>query len=304
MISDWGVPLTKGRHEGLIDFATFERIQARLKEGARVPVRVDVSADFPLRGAIACACCGRPFTASWCRSKTGERHPYYLCFTKGCERRNKHIRRDLVEGQFVAMLDTLTPAPKLFTLAHAMFKDAWTQRMAQAKAVAKTYERETAKVEAQIEGLLDRIVDATSQSVVTAYEKRIHSLERSKVALEEKRARSTQRHGTFEELFELAFGFLSSPSKIWNLGRIECQKLVLKLAFCDRLEYAPETGFRTPKTSLPFNMLGSVSPNKCEMAERQGFEPWVGANRQRFSRPPHSTTLPPLRVRDRREAGI
>ena len=35
------------------------------------------------------------------------------------------------------------------------------------------------------------------------------------------------------------------------------------------------------------------------MAERQGFEPWVGANRQRFSRPPHSTTLPPLRGRDR-----
>ena len=33
------------------------------------------------------------------------------------------------------------------------------------------------------------------------------------------------------------------------------------------------------------------------MAERQGFEPWVGANRQRFSRPPHSTTLPPLRER-------
>ena len=32
------------------------------------------------------------------------------------------------------------------------------------------------------------------------------------------------------------------------------------------------------------------------VAERQGFEPWVGANRQRFSRPPHSTTLPPLRV--------
>ena len=38
---------------------------------------------------------------------------------------------------------------------------------------------------------------------------------------------------------------------------------------------------------------------KAYMAERQGFEPWVGANRQRFSRPPHSTTLPPLRGRDR-----
>ena len=32
------------------------------------------------------------------------------------------------------------------------------------------------------------------------------------------------------------------------------------------------------------------------MAEREGFEPPVRANGQRFSRPPHSTTLPPLRT--------
>ena len=32
------------------------------------------------------------------------------------------------------------------------------------------------------------------------------------------------------------------------------------------------------------------------MAERQGFEPWEGINPQRFSRPPHSTTLPPLLI--------
>ncbi len=33
------------------------------------------------------------------------------------------------------------------------------------------------------------------------------------------------------------------------------------------------------------------------MAERQGFEPWEGINPQRFSRPPHSTTLPPLQIK-------
>ncbi len=30
------------------------------------------------------------------------------------------------------------------------------------------------------------------------------------------------------------------------------------------------------------------------MAEKQGFEPWEGINPQRFSRPPLSTTQPPL----------
>ncbi|CAN0555730.1 unnamed protein product, partial [Laminaria digitata] len=35
------------------------------------------------------------------------------------------------------------------------------------------------------------------------------------------------------------------------------------------------------------------------LAEAQGFEPWGRSHAQRFSRPPHSTTLPNLRREDR-----
>ncbi len=35
-------------------------------------------------------------------------------------------------------------------------------------------------------------------------------------------------------------------------------------------------------------------PNLDQLAERQGFEPWELVRAQRFSRPPHSTTLAPL----------
>lgn len=59
----------------------------------------------------------------------------------------------------------------------------------------------------QIEALLERIMDAFSQTVTRTYEQRIESLERNKLALAEKQERSLDRHGTFEELFELAFGF-------------------------------------------------------------------------------------------------
>jgi hypothetical protein len=41
-----------------------------------------------------------------------------------------------------------------------------------------------------------------------------------------------------------------------------------------------------------------------EVAERVGFEPTEDLHPQRFSRPPHSTTLPPLRVRGRRRMGM
>lgn len=269
----WDVPLRKGRHEGLISFEIFEKIQRRLTEDARVPARVDINEDFPLRGAVACGCCGKPLTACWATSKTGKKHAYYYCVAKSCERRAKVIRRDIIEGEFETLLAQLTPAPRLLDLARAMFRDAWNQRMAQARSVAQSHKRELAKVEDQIAVLLDRIVEATSSTVVAAYEKRITQLEREKLLLAERSESDGRPSGTFEELFKLAFGFLANPSKLWGLGNFEYRKLVLRLTFAERLSYCPIGGFQTPQTTLPFKLLGNAQMEKCKMAERMGFEP-------------------------------
>ncbi len=206
---------------------------------------------------------------------------------------------DVIEGDFEAMLAQLTPAPRLFALAYAMFKDAWNQRMAQARVIAQSHKRELAKVEGQIAVLLDRIVEATSNTVVAAYEKRIAQLEREKLLLAERSETDDRPSGTFEELFKLACGFLSNPHKLWAFGNFEYRKLVLRLTFADRLAYLPNGGFQTPKTTLPFKLLGEPNMGKCEMAEREGFEPPMGLHPCRISSAVHSTTLPPLRGRDR-----
>ena len=272
---DWGVSLRKGLHEGLISFETFERIQRRLKEGTRAPARPDLNVDFPLRGAITCACCEKPLTASWSRSKTGERHPYYLCFNRACPEKGKSIRRDKLEVEFAALLGELTPAPSLFALVRALFKHGWDQRLAQARAFAKTFAQDIQSLEKQIDALLERIVDATNPTVIAAYESKIARLEREKLALEEKKLTSGCTRGTFEELFELAMSFLANPSQLWFSGCYAHRRLVLKLTFADRLSYCRRSGFRTPETTLPFKVLGYFREGESVMAERVGFEPTV-----------------------------
>ncbi len=272
---DWGVELRKGKHEGLISFETFERIQKRLKEGSYAPMRADISEDFPLRGAVSCACCGKPLTACWSKSKTGARHPYYMCFAKGCERKGKAIRRDVIEGAFVDLLDGMTPRQNLFDLAHAMFKRAWSLRLDQARAMKLFNDNEVAKIDKQIGVMLDRIVDALSESVIAAYEKRIAELERGKLLLAERRANIGRPKRTFEEMFEHACSFLASPLNIWKNPNPVARKLVLKLAFAERLQYRRDTGFRTPKTTLPFKVLGDFLSGERMMAEREGFEPSI-----------------------------
>jgi hypothetical protein len=89
---DWGVTLRKGHHEPLISFETFRTIQDRLAGNARTPARKNLSADFPLRGAVTCGHCGTPLTACWTKGKYS-RYPYYLCPKRGCESYGKSIRR-------------------------------------------------------------------------------------------------------------------------------------------------------------------------------------------------------------------
>ncbi|MEM1346876.1 MAG: recombinase family protein, partial [Pseudomonadota bacterium] len=210
-VPDWDVSLRKAQHEGLITLAEFQRIQERIREGARVPARPDIDADFPLRGAVACASCNKPLTACWSTSKTGKKHPYYMCFAKGCPDYRKSIRRDRLEDDFQALLATLQPTEPALAVARAMFTDIWQQRLDQAKALASGAKRQAAKLERQIEQLLDRIIAADSPAVISAYETRIAILEREKLIWTEKAANQGQPKRPFDEVFELAMTFLSNP---------------------------------------------------------------------------------------------
>jgi site-specific DNA recombinase len=272
-VPHWKVSLRQGRHEGLISYATFLKIQERLKSGARGPARADISEDFPLRGFVACGCCGKPLTSCWSTSKTGKRHPYYLCFNRACDENRKSIPREAVEGEFVELLKGLEPAPVLFTTARRMLKAHWDDLLQRTREDASSYKAELARIEKQSEQLLDRIVEAENQSVVAAYEKRIAKLEQEKALLTEKASSNAGPRAGFEEMFELSMRFLSSPWKIWDTGRFELRRMVGKLTFAQRLEYVRNQGFRTPELSMPFKSLEVFQMGKSEMAHPVGFEP-------------------------------
>lgn len=115
--AEWGVTAQKGKHEPLISLETFERIQDRINRVARAPMGADIRSDFPLRGSVCCAECGKPMSACWSTSSTGMKYPYYLCVSKGCARYRKSVRRDTIESAFANLLKMLVPSKKLFELA-------------------------------------------------------------------------------------------------------------------------------------------------------------------------------------------
>lgn len=170
-----------------------------------------------------------------------------------------------MEAGFGEIMKSLQPVQSLFGLAKAMLRDAWDLRLTQAHKEKDELQRQQKDVERQIEGLLDRVVEATSSSVVSAYEARIERLERDKIVLAERATTSVPPKGRLEDCIELAMRFLSSPWSIYKNGDYVMRQTVLRLAFAEPLRYGKNGVYGTPEFSFPFKMLAGISGQKGEM---------------------------------------
>ena len=266
-----GISLRKGQHEALISFETHERILSKLEAGTYAPMRKDVAEDFVLRGAVACACCKTPLTAGWSKGKL-KRYPYYFCRQKGCAAYGKSIARKTLENQFRELLVAVQPSRIAAKLVTEMFHDAWEQKQSQLESASLKFAEEAGRLEKEVGRLVDCILNANSPRVIAAYESRIEQLERKKLLAEEKAAQMPRVEDRFGELFEHALFVLTNPLNAWKTGCFELQRPLLRMVFDGHLEYCRESGFRTPKTTLPFKMLGSICEQEKRMVPQERIE--------------------------------
>ena len=267
----WNVKARLGRHEPIISYETHLKIQEILSGGVYAPKRKDLHNDFPLRGAVCCSSCGTPMTAGWTKGKT-KMYPYFWCRTKGCDQYSKMINRDKMEKEFKELLTGVQPTPSLVALFKTMFKDAYAMHVGQAQDRLKAFKKEAVDLEKQIGALVERIIETDNQVVARAYEDKIDQLEKKRRLAVERSSTKPQKRDTFSDLFELSFQFLSSPCKIWESGRFDLQRLVLKLVFLEHIPYKRGEGFLNSKKSLPFNVLEQICGDKNTLVRVERLE--------------------------------
>ncbi len=261
------VSLRPAQNDALISLETYQKIQVRMQEKAKIPARKDLNEDFPLRGAVRCSC-DNPLTACWTKGRS-KHYPYYYCFTKGCESYGKAIRREKIEGEFESLLHQLEPAAPLFKTATKMFETWWRYRQAQIAQRGQALEDEIRKLDGKIEQLMDRLVETDSDSMIKAYETRIKKVETDRAVLVEKSGQLLRPMRSFDAALRTALDFISNPHKLWSSGRLCDRRAVLKLAFPGGFQYHRNTGLRTTETPLPFEVLGALARKRIQVAERE-----------------------------------
>ena len=268
----WGVSLREGKHESLISFETYQKIQDRIMGRSCTAYRGDIAHDFPLRGTVACGSCEHPMTANWSRSAAGKKHPYYICHQKGCDMYRKSVKREDVEGAFETLLMQMVPSRNLLDMAAAMFKTIWDSQAERSKETLNALYAQITQIEKEIGVIVDRIVEAKHARVVTALEGKIDGLDKRKLVLTEKLANAPVSERPFEEMFERTMAFLANPYNTWKNGSYELKQTVQRLAFKSPIPFVRGEGFRTPQTSSVFRWLSDLVDKDCKMVRPRRLE--------------------------------
>lgn len=268
---DWNIGLTEGKHERLIDYDTFQKIQDKLHGRAKVPMRRDLHMDFPLRGFVCCDHCNVPMKSCWTQGKY-QKYPYYLCQTKGCALYGKSIGRETIEGAFEDILKKATPEPDLLRALERKVFDDWLDMADSHQAYRKGLEQELKDIERKTNVFLERIGMADSATLITGYERQITQLESRRVVLTEKIAKCGTVNVSHEDTTRTLFDIIGDPHKHWTESDLPGKRILLKLVFAEQLRYRRNEGYRTPAKSLPYRVLEDLSRNKSLMAHPERLE--------------------------------
>lgn len=267
----WGITRRQGHHQALITLETYQTIQERRTGKGIAAKRPDIHEDFPLRGALHCACCYKPMTSCWSRSATGKRYPYYNCQTRDCSEYRKSIRAEKIDDGFENILRWMTPSKNMLDIAISMLKDAWDQRGDQAKQAKAEIKRQHKELDKQQDALVERMVEISNSKVMAALESKIAKLEEDKLLLTDKLAQNTKPKSPLSEIIELLREFLSSPWNIYEKRSLEVRKTILKTAFKAPLACDRQNGYRIPQVSVIFDFLEHFT-SKCEMVRSRRLE--------------------------------
>ena len=318
--------LHEGRHEPIVSKSLWDKVQVVIDQ--RGHQKPQTKQPIPFLGVLRCACCGMAITAET-KTKTQANGNIHSWTYYRCSRKNKAIRcvepaireKDLLP-QISALLSDYAMSEKVYSfMTNRMAEDEQAENTDNVSAVANLKD-EIARLNSKQKILLDSYLDQDiDRQTFLAKKSEILS---EKKSLEESLANLQANQNSWLEPMRNWLETAQSICKIVDTNDYNGQKAVLSEIFGSNLAMrgktlitlsdkntpgiAPKTAFRKGAESsfCLWQKLGNLNQKIAhsgedldflsEMAERQGFEPWVPCSTHAFQACQfnHSCTSPCL----------
>lgn len=180
----WSGQEIEGCADAIIDEQTFYKVQERLKAVARAPAAGKAKVEYQLQGKIYCGHCGARMIGESGYGRNGTHYTYYTCATRkksrSCDKRNE--KKDFVEWYVVEQTIEYVLSPERVHIIAQAVVDQYDKEF-NSDAV-QDLERQLDRVSADIRGLVDSLISASTKSRPYIFE-RIDELEMQREDLEQ-----------------------------------------------------------------------------------------------------------------------
>jgi site-specific DNA recombinase len=292
-----------GRHEPLIDEATFEQVQTVIKSQRGGGER-SWKHDHYLSGTLYCATCGTRLTYSRSRGRNGTYYEYFVCqqrTPKACDQPNHRV--ELIEEAVEDYWATVTFGAERRERLHRVIVEQLSGLDAQRDGEIERASRALSDLKAQEKKLLQaHYADAISTDLFAEEQGRIR---RERIAAESTQRQMEIESGRLEKGLDAALALTDRAQQSY-IGLAAAGRRLMNQAIFERLEIdresvsgaalntpfrefcaydAPEQGLKN-KTDAPL-LLRDVGSNFLGMVELAGLEPatsWVRSRHSGFEK--------------------
>jgi len=266
----WKVNIRKGKHPSIVSPEIFELVNQKLSS-KRKYFKSGLEKDFPLRGLLICAVCGRKLTASFSKGRNSK-FPYYRCpSTKECNVKPKSVQRDFVESEFLKLLDKKKLKPEVLQLAKRIMEELFKSKQYDYQMDIDIKRKKINRIQTEIDKNIKKILDCSSSVVIEGIEKEVERLNKEKVTLESVIQSGSEFPVNLNDSIDAVMTFLANPSSYWKHGGLHQKRVVQSLLFTGAIEYSKEKGFGTANFSLPFKLLQEASGTNSNLVEAAGI---------------------------------
>ena len=263
----WFDEYYEGNHPALISKAVFHKVQSILDGKCTNGIPHNKrNPDFPLTGILRCAKCESKFKGYWATGRN-KKYPYYECRQKGC----KNLKgREMVEDQFILLLQNLEPEEDILQLFEKVLLDVWRSQKKNNTDEKTSLKRERNQLEEKQNRIEELVINGTFDNAT--YKKRkqkvIDDIMIKEIRINELNTESNDVSG----MLKYCKYFMSNLSELWINADITLKQRLQKLIFPEGILFDGKK-VRTAVTNIVFGCLHDINTQKYNLASPRGIEP-------------------------------